>query len=74
MTTTELAERLHGDIAETLGHDGFSVDEDLTGVGLDSIRLMILIERWRADGIELSFLDALATPTALGFASAAIQN
>ncbi|MDR1431790.1 MAG: phosphopantetheine-binding protein [Propionibacteriaceae bacterium] len=74
MNQIELAERLRRDIAETLGYSDFDITEDLTGVGLDSIRLMVLIERWRADGVEISFLDALAAPTALGLANAAIQN
>jgi aryl carrier-like protein len=74
MNPTELAHRLRDDIAEALGRTDISVEDDLTGLGLDSIRLMVLLEKWRQTGVELSFLDALATPTAIGLAVAATKN
>jgi bifunctional isochorismate lyase/aryl carrier protein len=38
-------------------------DEDLTLRGLDSVRIMSLVERWREAGIEVSFVELAERPT-----------
>ncbi|WP_323385315.1 phosphopantetheine-binding protein [Streptomyces calidiresistens] len=39
------------------------MDEDLADHGLDSIRLMSLLERWRAEyGVDLAFPDLAEEP------------
>lgn len=38
-------------------------DEDLTLRGLDSVRIMSLVERWRASGAEVSFVELAERPT-----------
>jgi aryl carrier-like protein len=38
-------------------------DEDLFEAGMESMRLMTLIERWRAAGAEISFIDLAGNPT-----------
>lgn len=38
-------------------------DDNLLDAGLDSIRLMSLLERWRGAGAELSFVALAGTPT-----------
>lgn len=38
-------------------------DDNLLDLGLDSIRLMALVERLRADGHEVSFVDLAEAPT-----------
>ncbi|WP_211745683.1 isochorismatase family protein [Paenibacillus sp. Marseille-Q4541] len=42
-----------------------SVDEDVTMLGLDSIRIMNLVEQWRAQGKDINFIDLLEKPTLL---------
>lgn len=42
-------------------------DDDLIDAGLDSIRLMGLIEDWRAGGITVDFPDLAENPTIAGF-------
>ena len=42
-------------------------DENLMDAGLDSIRVMGLIEQWRGDGYEVDFADLAADPTIAGF-------
>ncbi|MGV9271029.1 phosphopantetheine-binding protein [Kitasatospora sp. NPDC003701] len=61
------AESIRADIAELLGEEPDAVgdDDDLRDLGLDSMRLMHLIERWRAQGARVEFADLadLGTPT-----------
>jgi aryl carrier-like protein len=73
MTEDDLAAQLRDDIASILGETDLGVDDDLPALGLDSIRLMVLVERWRGAGVDLTLLDALAAPTARGFAQAALR-
>ncbi|NMO90454.1 phosphopantetheine-binding protein [Actinomycetospora sp. TBRC 11914] len=58
-------ERIRADVAEALGEPPEDLDEadDLLDRGLDSIRLMSLVERWRAEGAEVGFIDLADTPT-----------
>ncbi|MFJ7073618.1 phosphopantetheine-binding protein [Streptomyces sp. NPDC098781] len=65
MTLT--VQRIRADVAAVLGEDpaDIPVDEDLVDYGLDSVRLMSLVERWRREhGAEVSFVD-LAARTAI---------
>lgn len=65
---TSAAELLE-QIAEVIDEpaDSFGPDDDLMDVGLDSIRLMILIERWRSAGIQLGFVELADQPTVNGW-------
>jgi bifunctional isochorismate lyase/aryl carrier protein len=45
-------------------------DDDLLDAGLDSIRVMNLIEQWKAAGHEVGFADLAAEPTIRGFHAA----
>ncbi|MGI5448023.1 phosphopantetheine-binding protein [Streptomyces sp. CA-243310] len=58
-------DRLIQDVAEVLYVEpaDISPDEDLIDQGLDSIRLMTLVERWRAEGARISFVDLAERPT-----------
>lgn len=64
------AERLRAEIAELLYLDPgeLDADENLIEAGLDSIRVMTLIERWKRDGVELSFADLAERPTVAAWA------
>jgi aryl carrier-like protein len=52
MNQTLSPDRIRADVAELLGcaPDDLAPDENLRDLGLDSVRLMTLVERWRADG------------------------
>lgn len=52
-------------VAELLQEDPvhLSVDEDLIHRGLDSIRIMSLVEKWRSSGAEVTFVDLAERPT-----------
>ncbi|MEO3974460.1 phosphopantetheine-binding protein [Streptomyces sp. CAU 1734] len=58
-------ERLTRDVAGMLYVETGDVDpeESLLDQGLDSIRLMTLVETWRADGARISFVDLAERPT-----------
>jgi len=60
--TTLTAQDVRADVTALLGHE---VDEhdDLFDEGLDSVRLMALVERWRAAGSSAGFLDLVQEPT-----------
>ncbi|MFD6099517.1 phosphopantetheine-binding protein [Nocardiopsis flavescens] len=65
------AERLLADIADALGEPVTDLhpDEDLFDRGLDSVRLMGLIETWRAAGARgADFADLAEQPTAASWA------
>ncbi|MCE7082447.1 phosphopantetheine-binding protein [Streptomyces sp. ST2-7A] len=60
-----IVDRLRADVAEALGEDSadLPVDENLADHGLDSIRLMSLLERWRTEyGVDLAFPDLAEEP------------
>jgi bifunctional isochorismate lyase/aryl carrier protein len=63
------AEELQAQIADVLDEpaDSFGPDDDLMDVGLDSIRLMTLVERWRSDGVRLGFVELADQPTVHGW-------
>ncbi|MEU1132176.1 phosphopantetheine-binding protein [Streptomyces sp. NPDC005900] len=66
MTTTPLTlDQLRADVADVLGEDpaDIPVDENLVDYGLDSVRLMSLLGRWRRDhGVTASFADLAEQP------------
>lgn len=57
-------DRIRADVAELLADDlPLGDDENLLDRGLDSIRMMTLIERWSAAGAEVTFPDLAERPT-----------
>ncbi|MEV6909380.1 phosphopantetheine-binding protein [Amycolatopsis sp. NPDC051071] len=59
------AEKIHADVAELLGCDPaeLTAETDLTDLGLDSMRIMGLVEQWRSDGADtLEFADLAEQP------------
>ncbi|MFE5245182.1 MULTISPECIES: phosphopantetheine-binding protein [unclassified Streptomyces] len=60
--TLELIRR---DVADALGEDPADIplDENLLDYGLDSVRIMALLGRWRRDhGVEADFADLAEQP------------
>ncbi|MFC4511710.1 MULTISPECIES: phosphopantetheine-binding protein [Streptomyces] len=58
-------EQIRADVADVLGEDPADVpdDENLVDYGLDSVRIMTLVERWRRDhGTEVTFVDLAEKP------------
>lgn len=56
---------IRADVAELLHRypdEGFDTD-DLFECGLDSVRLLTLLERWREAGAEISFVELAERPT-----------
>ena len=53
----QVAELLYEDPAE------LADDEDLLDWGLDSVRIMSLVERWRKLGVQVTFADLAERPT-----------
>ena len=53
------------DVAESLGvaPDTLTPDTNLTDAGLDSLRLIMLVEKWRAEGVTVDFQDILTRAT-----------
>ncbi|MET8472860.1 phosphopantetheine-binding protein [Streptomyces sp. NPDC006422] len=63
--TTLTVQKIREDVADCLGEDpaDIPVDENLVDYGLDSVRVMTLLERWRKDhGVEASFVDLAERP------------
>ncbi|WP_405012642.1 phosphopantetheine-binding protein [Kitasatospora sp. NBC_01539] len=50
---------LRADLADVLGErpEDIADDDDLRDLGLDSIRLMGLVETWRGRGAQVEFAD-----------------
>ncbi|MFF8770888.1 phosphopantetheine-binding protein [Kitasatospora sp. NPDC015120] len=57
-------ERIRAEVADLLGEDPADIplDENLADWGLDSVRLMALADRWRAEGAEVAFLQLAERP------------
>ncbi|MFD7901368.1 phosphopantetheine-binding protein [Kitasatospora sp. NPDC059722] len=57
-------ERIRAEVADLLGEDPADIplDEDLADWGLDSVRLMSLAERWRAEGADVAFVRLAERP------------
>ncbi|MBW4716869.1 phosphopantetheine-binding protein [Saccharothrix obliqua] len=43
-------------------------DDNLLDHGLDSVRVMSLVESWRANGASIAFVDLAETPTVAAWA------
>ena len=59
-------DRIRTDVAAALGEEPQDVgdDDDLFDLGLDSIRLMSLVEQWRGEtGSDIGFVDLAEEPT-----------
>ncbi|MEU6736517.1 phosphopantetheine-binding protein [Streptomyces physcomitrii] len=57
--------QIREDLADVLDEDAeeIPVDENLVDHGLDSVRLMSLVERWRREhGTEVAFVDLAERP------------
>ncbi|GAA3748657.1 bifunctional isochorismate lyase/aryl carrier protein [Spinactinospora alkalitolerans] len=59
------AARLHADAARVLGErpEDIDTEENLLDRGMDSIRLMSLVETWRKAGAETDFITLAEEPT-----------
>ncbi|MEV0294826.1 phosphopantetheine-binding protein [Nocardia sp. NPDC050710] len=57
-------DRIVRDLVEVLFVDPDELDEDvdLTDLGLDSLRLNTLLDRWRAAGARIGFADLAERP------------
>ncbi|OKI02164.1 isochorismatase [Streptomyces sp. CB02923] len=58
-------DHLRADVADVLGEDpaDIPVDENLVDYGMDSVRIMALLERWRRDhGTRAGFVDLAEQP------------
>ncbi|MFI8949963.1 phosphopantetheine-binding protein [Streptomyces sp. NPDC053750] len=58
-------EKIRADVADCLGEDpaDIPVDENLVDHGLDSVRVMALLERWRREhGVTAGFADLAERP------------
>ncbi|MFE6133248.1 phosphopantetheine-binding protein [Streptomyces sp. NPDC056437] len=58
-------QKIRQDVADVLGEDPADIpdDENLGDHGLDSVRLMSLVERWRREHtVEISFVDLAERP------------
>ncbi|MFC4054926.1 phosphopantetheine-binding protein [Actinomadura syzygii] len=58
-------ERIRADVADVLSvpQDEITDEVQLIDRGLDSIRLMTLIERWRAEGADVELAELAERPT-----------
>lgn len=58
-------ESIRAEVAELLhvSQETISDTENLFDLGLDSIRIMSLLERWRDAGAEVSFVELAERPT-----------
>lgn len=58
-------EQIRSDVADCLGEDpaDIPVDENLVDYGLDSVRVMALLERWRREhDVKADFADLAEQP------------
>ncbi|MFE5329757.1 phosphopantetheine-binding protein [Embleya sp. NPDC056575] len=63
-------ELIRTDVADILGEDPADIpdDENLVDYGLDSVRVMALVERWTRDhGVSVDFADLAERPTLEGW-------
>lgn len=65
MSQTLNSHRMRADVADVLGihPDEIAADDNLIDLGLDSIRLMSLVERWSAAGVAVDFAELAEHPT-----------
>jgi aryl carrier-like protein len=66
MDRTQLtADRIRADVADvlSLAPEEIADDAHLLDQGMDSIRLMTLVERWRDEGADVDLVDLAEQPT-----------
>jgi aryl carrier-like protein len=65
MTAKLTSTAVRADVAELLHRppDDVAETENLFESGLDSVRLLTLLERWRDAGAEVSFVELAEQPT-----------
>lgn len=58
-------EQVRADVAELLYQNPNEVDDsaDLLASGLDSVRILSLVEQWREAGVDISFIELAEVPT-----------
>ncbi|RPK67724.1 Isochorismatase [Streptomyces sp. ADI96-02] len=59
------SDRFRADLAELLYQqpDEVDLDEHPAAAGLDSLRVITLVERWRAHGLDVTFIDLAEQPS-----------
>jgi len=65
-------DRIRADVADCLGEEAadIPVDENLVDYGLDSVRVMALLERWRREyDIKADFADLAERPAVEAWAA-----
>lgn len=62
-------ERLRAEVAAVFpgGLDGVGPEEDLLELGIDSVRLMLLVERWQSAGFDVDLVGLAERPTLAGW-------
>ncbi|MGK3993751.1 isochorismatase family protein [Sorangium sp. So ce1024] len=65
LARTPGVDRLRADVAEILEQPASAISdhESFLDLGLDSIRIMTLVERWRAAGVDVAFVELAERPT-----------
>ena len=63
MALTE--QRIIDDVAQILEVDASTISREtaLADAGLDSLRMVMLVENWRAEGNEIDFQELISLPT-----------
>lgn len=63
MALTE--QRIIDDVAQILEVDASTISRETTlaDAGLDSLRMVMLVENWRAEGNEVDFQELISLPT-----------
>ncbi|EME20384.1 phosphopantetheine-binding protein [Rhodococcus triatomae] len=64
MSSTLTRDRMRTDLAAMLElpTDELTDESSLLDLGLDSVRLMSLVERWRSEGAVVDFVDLASDP------------
>lgn len=58
-------QRIIDDVAQTLEVDAATIsrETELADAGLDSLRMVMLVENWRSEGNEVDFQELISLPT-----------
>lgn len=58
-------QRIIDDVAQILEVDASTISRETTvsDAGLDSLRMVMLVENWRAEGNEVDFQELISLPT-----------